>query len=527
MTRKPWQPCATERDRGNTLVIAMAVMGVTTTLGVLVVSQAIVTTKDTGRDRARMVQVHGAEGAVDAMYAALETSTPCQWPATGQEVVNTAPDQTGVAVTIKYYDKNNVQLTCNSGTVTGGTASQALITSTATSTAGLGATSKRTVQAKVLLTPATVTGNGAAIFAATSAMTTNTFTLSSSVTGVDADLWVDSGNVDCNSAVTVDGNMIVANGTVSISNACRVSKTLWTKRQLTINGAHPGGLTTVGGSAYVAGGANATVAGGTKIGKDLLISGSLNTWSPALVVGGVVETGSTRIPVYNQVGLPEVIYNPSDWTGFTVADYGGWVRTNAIANNAQNYSPARTNNSYQTDKCSLSGPDYSLNGPLVSPTVPTIFDTRLCGQTKFDNGVEIKLRSDLAIFAKDFYATGNFKVTSYDGLPHKIWIIVPDPDAVKDGVAECINNQSGPIKVDSGTNISSPVSTFMYTPCALETNNTSTFYGQLYGGSVVLRNAMTMQYVSMGIPGVQFPSTAPVSSSGYRVDVVYKREIAN
>ncbi|MFN8077497.1 MAG: hypothetical protein U0Q15_19030 [Kineosporiaceae bacterium] len=520
------RPVAADREHGNTLVIAMAVMGVTTTLGVLVVSQAVVTTKDAGKDRARMVQVHGAEGAVDAMYAALETSTPCRWPTTGQQVVNTAPDQTGVSVTITYYDKNNALLTCTNGAVTGGTATQALITATATSTAGIGTASKRTVQSKVLLTPATVTGNGAAIFAASSAMTTNTFSLTSSVTGVDADLWVDSGNVDCNTSVTVDGNLIVANGTVAISNGCRISKTLWTKKQLTINNANPSGLTTVGGSAYVAGGANATIAGGTKIGKDLLISGSLSTWSPALVVGGVIETASTRIPTYNQVGLPEVIYSPSDWSGFAVSDYGAWVRSNATANGAPAYSPAMSANTYQTDKCTLSGPNYSLNGPLVGPTVPTIFDTRLCTQTKYDNGVEIKLRSDMTIFAKDFYATGNFKVTSYDGLPHKFWIIVPDPDAVKDGVAECIAGQSGNIKVDSGANISSPVSTFMYTPCTLETNNNSTFYGQLYGGSVVLRNAMTMQYVSQGIPGVQFPSTAPVTSSGYRVDIVYKRETA-
>jgi hypothetical protein len=34
-----------------------------------------------------------------------------------------------------------------------------------------------------------------------------------------------------------------------------------------------------------------------------------------------------------------------------------------------------------------------------------------------------------------------------------------------------------------------------------------------------------MRYVPIGIPGVSFPTTNPTVSSGYRVDVVYKREI--
>jgi len=135
------------------------------------------------------------------------------------------------------------------------------------------------------------------------------------------------------------------------------------------------------------------------------------------------------------------------------------------------------------------------------------------------------------IFANDFYATGDFKITSADGNQHQMWIIVPDPDLTPNGVAECGKTvggkKSGNIKFDSGSLAISPITFFGYTPCTLETNNTMTFYGQLYGGNVVLRNSMTMRYVPIGIPGVEFPSTTPTASSGFRVDVVYKREIRN
>ena len=81
------------------------------------------------------------------------------------------------------------------------------------------------------------------------------------------------------------------------------------------------------------------------------------------------------------------------------------------------------------------------------------------------------------------------------------------------------------MKFDSGSLAVAPITFFGYTPCTLETNNTMTFYGQLYGKDVVLRNSMTMRYVPIGIPGVDLPSTPPTTSSGFRVDVVYKREV--
>lgn len=519
-------------ERGSALITAMGVMLVAMALATIVVATAIVSTNDSSRERAQTFEVHSAEGVVDTLYAVLETETPCVWPATGSVSAGTSPAETKVTATIAYYDSNLNSLSCANGVVSG-TPTSAVITATADSKrTGTGVDSARKVQAKVNLTPTTVNGRGAAIFAANSIMTTNGFTLNSVQPDADTDVWVDTGDVNCNSNVNIDGNLIVVSGKTDISGNCRVTKDLWSKKLLTVHQAQGAGLTTVGQDTYAAGGA--TLAGGSSYGRNVSVSGSYSTWGAGPVVGGVLKTGvaGSALPVYQAVGLPEVNYKPSDWVGFTISGdrqqaYRDWIRQNAVADGAPSWSAALVNSG--TSQCSIAGDNWSLNGPLKSPGVPTLFDTRFCSQTMLQGNLNIKLYSDLVIFANDFYATGNFQITSGDGQPHKMWIIVPDPDVSPNGTADCGKTvggyKSGNIKFDSGSLAVSPITFFGYTPCTLETNNTMTFYGQLYGKDVILRNNMTMRYDAIGIPGVNLPSTAPVAAAGYRVDVVYKREI--
>lgn len=523
---------ASADDTGSALVTAIGVMLVAMALASIVVATAIVSTNDSSRERAQTFEVHSAEGVVDTLYAVLETETPCVWPASGSVSAGTAPAPTDVTATIAYYDKNLQPLTCTNGAVSG-TPATAVITAKADSKrAGVGVDTQRKVQAKVNLTPTTINGRGAAIFAGRSIMTTNGFNLNSVTPGSDTDVWVDSGDVNCNSNVNIDGNLIVVTGKTDISGNCRVTKDLWSKQALTVHQAQGAGLTTVGQDTYAAGGA--TLAGGSSYGRNVTVVGSYSTWGAGPAVGGILKTGasSSSLPVYQAVGLPEVIYKPSDWAGFIISGdrqqaYRDWVRQNAIADGAPSWSDALVNSG--TKQCSIAGDNWSLNGPLVGPSVPTIFDTRFCAKTTMQGNLNIKLNSDLVIFANDFYATGNFQISSADGQPHKAWIIVPDPDVSPNGTADCGKTvggyTSGNIKFDSGSLAVSPVTFFGYTPCTLETNNTMTFYGQLYGKDVILRNNMTMRYDPIGIPGVDLPSTAPVAAAGYRVDVVYKREI--
>ncbi|MFC6450203.1 hypothetical protein ACFP82_08905 [Cellulomonas gelida] len=507
-------------DRGSVLVAAVAVAIVGVMLALTVVGSVIVATRSSGKDRARSTEVHAAEGIVDHVYADLETATPCRWPATGSASAGTTPSRVTGNATIAYFDKDGKALTCASGAVTGGTAATAVVTATAKEGDG----STRTMQSKVALTPSVITGRGAAIFAANSIMTTNSFTVTTALPDTAVDVWVDSGDVDCNSGVTVNGNLIVVSGGgVRISGACRVTGNLWSKKDVEISQAHTGGLQSVGQSLFAT--ANARMNSGVKIGQDVVLTGALTQWGP-IQVGGAIRTGvgAAQIPQYIKKGLPEVTYRPSDWVGFAntgdrQAAYRTWVRANAAANGAPSWASSMNASGTQ---CTVAGASYDLNGPLVGPTVPTVFDTRNCATTQFENGLNIRLRSDMVIFANSFYSTGNFRVTSADGAQHKFWIIVPDKNP--NGVAECAGG-IGNIKGDSGSLAVAPITVFMYTPCTIDTNNDTQIHGQLYGGTVNLRNPVTINYVPIGIPGVDLPSTDPVGNAGYRVDVVYKREI--
>lgn len=519
-------------EEGSALIAAIGVAFIGIALASIVVTTTIVAANDSGRDRVRTSEVHTAEGAVDSVFAELETSTPCQWPASGDRESGSSPSETSASATIVYFDASNVQLTCAAGVVSGDPV-MAVVTGTASTDAGsVGRDPNRTIQAKVNLTPTSIPGRGAAIFAASEIMTTNGFTLETSLPDTPVDVWVDTGDVNCNSSVKIDGNLIVVDGKTDISGGCLVTQNLWSKKKLSVHTAHSAGLATVGMDTYVA--ADAMIAGGSKYGRDLIVSGAVSTWGTGPSVAGTYKSGvpASSMPQYLKVGLPEVNYIPADWTaqGFHVANgaqYKAWINQNAAANGSFQWDGVTTKT--QGNECSVAGDNWSLNGPLLGPTVATTFDTRVCAKTTFQGNLNIKLRADMVIFANDFYATGNFQITSADGAQHRVWVIIPDPDVTPNGTADCGKtvggNTSKDIKVDSGSLATAPITIFAYTPCKIETNNTSTFYGQLYGSNVVLRNAMTMRYVPIGIPGVDLPSTTPVSSSGFRVDVVYKREI--
>ncbi len=512
------------RERGSALVSAVAVAIVGVMLVTVVVSSVIAAAKDSGTDRARTSEVHSAEGAVDAGYAALEVGTPCRLPATGSYSSGTAPKTTQVYATIAYFSAAGVELPCASDTVTG-TAASAVITAVAATS---GETVKRTIQSKVNLTPLVVDGHGAAIFSATGVTPTNDFALRSLDPDDTADLWVDDGDYSCSSNAAVDGNVIVVNGSMTLDNQCKVLGDAFTSGNFTVNSAVS--WTRVGGDVIARG--NAKIAGGSTFGRNVLIHGSLNTWGSSIVTGGVFRTGVslTELPSYTRVKLPEALYAPSDFTGFANsgdrrAAYVAWVNSVAASLPGESWRPTLD----PTDKqCTLSSESYSLNGPLTSPSVSSVFDLRDCATVTFGPNLTLKLRADLVLYVTNFTGTNNLTVESADGQPHRLWIISPDPDNARNGTAVCGTSggqKSGEIKLAADSYFRQPVSTFFYTPCKATISNQVEMYGQIYGKNVVLQNGLKVAYVPMGIPGVDLTNATPVTTNIARVDIVYKREI--
>src|SRR5690625_7786203 len=68
------------KDRGAAVVAAIGVMIICLALGALVIGQAIAAQEDSGRNRARTVDSHNAEGGVDTLYAKLQRGEcVCNW----------------------------------------------------------------------------------------------------------------------------------------------------------------------------------------------------------------------------------------------------------------------------------------------------------------------------------------------------------------------------------------------------------------------------------------------------------------
>jgi len=522
MERNAWSlRSARGDDRGSALIAALAVAFIGMALAMVVVAQAILTSNDSGRDRARTVQVHGAEGAVDATFAALEIGTPCRWPATGTSLISTAPDQTGVSVTIRYYDAASPAnlLSCTGGHVAG-TPATAIITATADTTGlpGSGIAPHRTIEAKVQLTPQSAMSAGAAIYSANAGALTNYFTATSADVDTTADIWIDSGNVDCNSSVNIDGNLYVPAGNVATSNNCTITKDLRVQATSASNTALQMNQGTVQGNVWVYKG-NAVLNGSSAhIGGNLTTSGTARDSTGGSVssrVGGAVQTGWVPPAPLARVPLPHVGYVPGDWAGFGTRAFAPW---------AQDSSKAGSSCKTTLSSCyTIASKSWSIgDGQALTTTIhPMLYDARgVRGGLTFQN-TTLVLNADTAIFADSFAFTNTVNVKSGDGNSHKLWIIVP--------WGSCSGSHD--ISVNSSIDFNADpahgnISTFLYTPCTANISNVVDLRGQIYGGKVVLQNNLTVQYDGIGIPGVSL-SLSSSTSTTFRVGIVYKREIAH
>ena len=106
-------------DSGVAIVAAIAVVGIVSTLVLLMVSVGIVAARDSAGDRSRSVGVASVDGLVDAettavLQTAQPTALPCSYnPGTP---INTGPDQTTTNVTIKYVNAAGGYLPTGVGT---------------------------------------------------------------------------------------------------------------------------------------------------------------------------------------------------------------------------------------------------------------------------------------------------------------------------------------------------------------------------------------------------------------------------
>lgn len=529
----PPQHLPQHRDAGMSLVLAVMTTAFALSLTAVVTTTVIATIRDSGLDRQRSVAVSAAEAGIDAAYAALQSAgatLPCRWPASGSLDAR-GTDATQIVATITYYRADGSQITCNGGSVSE-QPFKAEIVSTADTTA-LGATStrgKRTMQAQVNLKAAYGNGLTDAIFA-NSNLTFANYSSLAGQTGKDAHVYSNN-SVFCqngNGTTVFDGNFI-AQGSVWLSNQCEITGDLWAKGSVHLdnNKATVDGYVRTSEGTVVAVPETATH---TMVGK--LVQAPAPSAPQTLssqISWDTCWTDSNRTTLANParcqwsaaVPAPPVKPFPiirGDATALAAWAAGGYT---VIKDTDPGMDPQCTKNDSD-------GRNWITNwliaqaSQLTTKTVLVV--TCPWKELRFQNmgSQAIDLGNDLAIIAYNGFATaGKTIFGSADGAPHVFQVIVPY-DAASSPTA-CW----GPtISMDNQTVIHPVLTTLLYTPCTTSVSNNATFTGQIYaGGDINVNNQFTMQFAPVPMPAGTVV-TSGGDTTGYTLDVVYKREIPN
>jgi hypothetical protein len=502
---------------------------------VVAVTVAIQATQDSGRDRTRTTEIHAAESALDVAIMSLEDGFPCTIADT---VIGGGASAIDVHTIVEYFNSSKTPLTtCVSGQILG-TPTTAVVTTVATPhNPGIGIAPSRTIKANVNIKPVEVESTGSAIFSSGAFSTGAGFTVGSVNPGDQARVWIDSGNWTCNTNVTINGDLVVANGSVSFQNAsCTVTGDVWARTQFK-SCCTPSATYSVGGNLTVFLPASSAfgleLSNKNRFGGNVSIGGvkGIKTgtqWTNTTVAGSVcsanVGGACSALTDNPPMGFPVINYTPADFTGFTLQPASEFAQATLAA---WGFTPSSWQ--YSTILAQpCSPPGYMSTTPIRLPktgNANTIYNcTGTSSTADWGSGsgggvVTLKLYADIVIYARSFSAPNGLTITSGDGQPHNIFMIVPS------AVSGLSGYTSGNIGFTSGgIQVVEPVAIFLYTPKTLNFPNTSTTRGQMYAGAVTVgAGSGVFKFYPMPLPN-GYLSVATTVNSGFTVEVVSKHE---
>ena len=470
-------------DGGVALVAAVAVVMLVTLLTGTLLAYALAETRQSGRDRQRSSAVMSAEGGVDMMLAQMQGSSlatlPCSAATSSSQ---SAPDTTGIATTVTYYDAAGVVLTCP--LAAGAAVAQALVKSTATTNSLAGqAPAARAIESLVQVTPGSALSK--AIFGNAGVETNGNLDVNGSAPGrIDANVFSND-HITCGTG-SYQGSLIVQ-GTITLG-ACNVAGNAWATAGVTASS------TSIGGVLVSAG--NAALADSTSVTNTVRTSGTIKdtgggSWAGCLTVskcapGSVVEPPPTE-------AFPQLPYNTAPWV-------------------AAGYNPTIVEKS----TCSSGFADQAADWILANSatlTSPTILHTTCPNGIYFKNSGSITLSNNLVIFSSGGVSFKNDATfVSNNTTMRYLYLIQPYGSVTMPCTVDGID-------MKNNLDVAPTVSTLFYTPCNISNKNNATFYGQMYAGGVVraVQN-LTVTYAPVPVYGVQ--NVVPT----YNLDILFKRE---
>jgi cytoskeletal protein CcmA (bactofilin family) len=508
-------------DRGAAMLAAIGLTAVAAVIALVVTSSTLFSVGYTTATRAGVQAQAAAEGGIDFAAASLGTAAAvCQ----NQYVSTTTPVFT---VDVYYSNADPSPVLDTDSSWMSGCPPTLLVkrlklvsTGTAANSGLAGNISGNTRKVEAiykytLTAPPWLTGTGAAIYSyAQTDTTVNNLTINNGGT-VPPTIQYLSGSFSCTSGSTITGNVILGSGVASLASGCSISGNLYASGTInlqssTVSGdvsASDGTYPSVSLSPTATVGRNVLAAGPVKIAGKVggsVVAGptpGVSVFSSqarvelSVKVAGTVSNSGTIVGsiTQNQAGMvAPIVPTVPRWVDYpyTFADWlpGGFLPTPV------------TGLPLAATACSGPGFTTTINTALASMS-PHVVDASNCSLDFSTLSSTQTMNSDLVIVAKSFNFSNNNFVTSSSGPPRKLWFIIPDRGTLNNHVPDC--PIGGGFTMGNHVSIGSNIAAMIYSPCPI-TNSANSWTGQIYSSSTKTSNAFTLNYVPIGIPGVNF-----------------------
>lgn len=479
---------------GVALVAAMMVAVVAMTLSGVALDLAVHTVNGSALQRRQVQSVDAAEAGLNATYAVLQTtqlsSLPCT-PISG--VLSTAPAPVSYSVSIAYYaafPPSGPPMTCPLD------ANPAAAELTSTATVDPNLYGARRMQALVQMSP-------------WGAFDSAIYSNCSLSFGGNPTIYGHSGN---------DAN-IYTNGYVNLPDHTTVYGSIYSQAN------PPTGCSGGGGD----GGSGVSLGQNSSILQDVWSVGPVSLSNHASV-GHDVTSSQNSISMSGNSQIGHDATTATTCSG-CVSGSGGNVGGQVVQSAPSPPPPSQPMPQLNYDQAAWLTAGYTINSysdctvaaialaALASQVTPQLAD--ITGGCSLNLTGQLSLSTNLAIFSDGpITMSHNFSVSSADGAPHQIYLIVPYSDA-----SSCSSDGAPNIQASEHVSFgspTSPISAFIYTPCTANFSENVTGTGQVYAGTVKASEHFTLTYSpASSIPG------APLGGGvgAFHVGISYEREV--
>ncbi len=241
-----------------------------------------------------------------------------------------------------------------------------------------------------------------------------------------------------------------------------------------------------------------TITPSARIDGNVTTCGTITTWQQPCgglwlldnLVCGLIQGGIVKgvIRTLSLLTVPPPAPTVPDWTNFsyTKTDWTNIGFTEVVIPASQCTIDNNTNNQVWINQ-------------VMASTTPVVVNAMACAELLFSSSanLQLKTRADVAFFARSF-GLENLTIDSATSAAHKMWFIVPGLKPLVPIICLSVN---GEIDINSGVKVKANIAAMLFTPNCIQ-NSATAWRGQLYSGATNFGQNVSIEYVPIGLPGV-------------------------